>query len=226
MSGLEEEPDQFRFDLSTAPAMSRNDFVAGAANREALAWIDAWPDWPGRALLLWGPSGCGKSHLAAIWRDRAGGRVWRPGVDEANSATGRAAVVEDLTAGASEETLLHLFNLVSETGGWLLLTAAAPPARMSIVLPDLRSRLLAAPAVEIGLPDDELLAAVIEKLFSDRQIRPERDVVPFLLPRIERSYSGARDIVRRLDKAAMADRRKVSVSLARENLRDAEERAT
>ena len=34
-------------------------------NREALAWIDRWPDWPAPALALGGPAGCGKTHLGA-----------------------------------------------------------------------------------------------------------------------------------------------------------------
>src|SRR5205085_3032350 len=54
-----------------APTYAREDFVVAAGNREALAWIDRWPDWPAPALALSGPPGSGKTHLARIWAARA-----------------------------------------------------------------------------------------------------------------------------------------------------------
>jgi len=64
------------------------------------------------------------------------------------------------------------FNLVAERRGAMLLTAREPPARWAGLLPDLRSRLAAAPAVAGGVaePDDALLAALLGKLFADRQL--------------------------------------------------------
>ncbi|NDH63606.1 MAG: DNA replication protein, partial [Alphaproteobacteria bacterium] len=57
-------PNQLTFDLALPPpTYSREDFVAAGGNREALAWIDRWPDWPAPALALSGPVGCGKTHL-------------------------------------------------------------------------------------------------------------------------------------------------------------------
>ena len=53
-------------------------------------------------------------------------------------------------------------------------------------LPDLASRLRAAPSVAIAPPDDRLLAAVLVKLFADRQVRVAPEVIAFLLRRMER----------------------------------------
>ena len=50
-----------------------------ACNREALAWLARWPDWPAPALVLYGPPGCGKSHLARIWAARAAAPLARSG---------------------------------------------------------------------------------------------------------------------------------------------------
>jgi chromosomal replication initiation ATPase DnaA len=58
--------------LLPPPTYAREDFVVAGGNREALAWIDQWPDWPAPALALSGPTGCGKTHLARIWAARAG----------------------------------------------------------------------------------------------------------------------------------------------------------
>jgi chromosomal replication initiation ATPase DnaA len=75
--------------------------------------------------------------------------------------------------------------------------------------------LLAAPAVAVEAPDDALLGAVLVKLFADRQLRISEDLIAYLLPRIERSFAAAQEIVAALDAAALAGQRAVTVRLAR-----------
>src|SRR5215467_7045912 len=69
-------PNQLTFDLALPPpTYAREDFIVAPGNREALAWIDRWPDWPAPALALGGPPGCGKTHLGKIWAARAGAQL-------------------------------------------------------------------------------------------------------------------------------------------------------
>jgi hypothetical protein len=64
--------NQLTFDLALPPpTYAREDFVVADGNREALAWLDRWPDWPAPALALSGPAGSGKTHLARLWAARA-----------------------------------------------------------------------------------------------------------------------------------------------------------
>jgi chromosomal replication initiation ATPase DnaA len=87
-----------------------------------------------------------------------------------------------------------------------------------VTLPDLASRLAAMPAVAIAPPDDALLAAVLVKLFADRQLAIGADVVDYLVGRMERSFAAASAMVERLDRAALAERRAVTVPLVRKML--------
>ena len=145
--------NQLTFDLALPPpTYARADFVVSPGNREALAWIDRWPDWPAPALALGGPPGCGKTHLARIWAARAGARVIegkaldnRSVADLSDLVSASPTMVVEQADAVPERTLFHLYNLVRERGGHLLLTATALPAHWSIVLPDLASRLRAAP---------------------------------------------------------------------------------
>jgi chromosomal replication initiation ATPase DnaA len=100
----------------------------------------------------------------------------------------------------------------------LLLASREPPARWTIGLADLRSRLLAAPAIAVEAPDDALLGALLVKLFADRQLRISEDLIAYLLPRIERSFAAAQMVVAALDEAALAGQRAVTVRLARDIL--------
>ena len=79
----------------------------------------------------------------------------------------------------------------------------------------MRSRLAALPAVEVGAPDDGLIAAVLVKLFADRQIVVEHDVLRYMLTRMERSFDAAMRLVDMVDEEALARGRGVTVPLVR-----------
>ncbi|WP_371821790.1 HdaA/DnaA family protein [Skermanella sp. TT6] len=217
-------PAQLPLDLGHRPAMGADDFLVAPSNEAAVAWLDLWPNWPAPALVIFGPAGCGKTHLAQVWRARTQAPRVEPGdlrieslprlLDEA-----AAVVIDNADRGTgdarTERALFHLYNLARETGGHLLLTSESAPAHWGIKLPDLRSRLMAAPAVAVGAPDDALLAAILVKLFADRQLRVGGDVIRFLVTHMERSFDAARRLVADLDAAALAARRRITVPLAR-----------
>ncbi len=194
-------PDQLTLDLGHRPALGREDFLVAPCNADAVAWIDRWPDWPGPALVIHGPAGCGKSHLAQVWRARSG--------------TSAGSVVEDADRPDDDVALFHRFNRHAEEGGHMLLTARTPPARWPNRLPDLVSRLAAAPTVAIGPPDETLIAQVVVKLFADRQLDIGPDVVAYLATHMERSFESARNLVAAADTAALAAKRAVTVPLVR-----------
>ena len=221
-------PAQLPLALPHRPALGREDFLVAEANQTAVAWIDLWPSWPQSALVLHGPPGSGKTHLAQVWRHTSGAA-------EADAARLLSADPPDLLGAGTElllddadrmiaqaqdrdvveRRLLHLYNVVRERGGHLLLTARSAPARWNLRLPDLRSRLQAATCVQLGAPDDQLIQAVLIKLFADRQLRVPPEVVRFLLLRMERSFAEAERIVDALDAASLAARKEITVPLAR-----------
>ena len=74
------------------------------------------------------------------------------------------------------------------------------------------------PIARLEAPDDALLAAVLAKLLADRQITPPATLIPYLLPRMERSIAAARALVAALDARSLASQRPVSRQLAAEVL--------
>ncbi len=131
-------------------------------------------------------------------------------------------------AGFDDQALFHVINSVRENGTGLLMTTRLWPMSWPVELADLRSRLKAATVVEIGEPDDELLALVLVKLFSDRQLTVDEKLIGYIVTRMERSLDAAQTIVEKLDRLALSRRTRISRGLALEvltelgNARDAD----
>ncbi len=214
-------PKQLALPLPSRAAQGREDFYVTTANALAVAQIEGWQIWPSKKLVLSGPGGAGKTHLAHVWAGLTGARIVAANslaqADIPDLAQGPVCV-EDVEAiagdRACEEALFHLHNLLMEQGYYLLLTARRPPAHWGLSLPDLQSRMMAAQAVQLHQPDDDLLSALIAKLFADRQIVPAHDVIPFLTRQMPRSYRAAQEIVDRLDAEALGRPKGVSRPLA------------
>ncbi|HEY8189803.1 MAG TPA: DnaA/Hda family protein [Micavibrio sp.] len=215
---------QIPLDLGHRAALGREDFLIAPCNRDAVGWIDRWPSWPAPALILHGLPASGKTHLAAVWKDGSKA-AW---VDSSKLADqdphALAGLANHLAIdhfdpwigdAAAETTLFHLYNLMKERGSSLLITMRSAPGQIEFGLADLASRLRAAPAVAIAPPDDTLLAEVLVKLFADRQLQIEPEMLTYILPRMERSFAAARDIADRVDRLALAEKKAISIPLLR-----------
>ena len=210
---------QLILDLPLRAAHGWANFLVTDSNIEAVAWLDRWPEWPGPALCIHGPEGCGKSHLLHVWRTRTEAVSLRPEELTAEAvpelAAKGAVALDEADQLGDPEPLFHLYNLLVEHGGFLLLVGRKPPRQWPLTLPDLRSRLLAAPSAGIQPPDDRLFMAVMAKMFADRQVRVGQDVLAFLVARIERSFAAAERAVAQLDHDSLSGQRPITVRSAR-----------
>ena len=220
---------QIPLDLSMRPAHGRADYLIGASNAEAVAWIDRWPEWPAPLLVISGPAASGKSHLCAVWSEQSEAVTIPPEALMTETAEdiatkGQSLVIDgiDLWIGDrdAETTLFHLYNIFKEERRTFLVTGRMNPTQSDFVIADLASRFRAAPHAEIRAPDDMLLGSVLIKLFSDRQLKVSNDVISYILPRMERSFVAAYDIVSNADKIAYSKKRGISIPLVRQVLAD------
>lgn len=213
---------QMPLDMPFPKLLGRDHFIIGECNRLAAAWINRWPDWPkpGHSLNLVGPARAGKSHLAAIWQDMCGARLCdHPAALAAiMSDADVPLIILDKIDGAfdwPEDTLFHLFTRCDSKAGGILMLSETPVAQMRWDLADLRSRMRGVAIASIDLPDDALIYALLEKYFTDRQLLAPPSMLSYLVNRIERSFHAVQSMANALDRRSIAEKKPLSVSLAR-----------
>jgi chromosomal replication initiation ATPase DnaA len=214
---------QLTFDLPHRTALGAEDFLVSDCNRAAVRLVDSWPEWQDQIHLLIGPAASGKTHLARVWQALSGARALDPvtlAIDLLDDLTEASPiVVEDADrAGYDEKALFHLLNLAREKRLFVLLTARNAPKRWPYALPDLLSRLNALPVIEIGIPDEALIRAVLLKHFADRQLDIDPKVLTYLALHVDRSLAAAAEAVAMIDRAALATGRKINRQLIIEAL--------
>ncbi len=206
---------QLPFDLPPRNAMGAADFVASRSNEAALALVEAWPEWPAPWLAVHGPAGCGKTHLGHVFQEKAGDNTLFLSAPTILPDLPEKPILILDEPQLDETAFFHLINRVKSESGSLLILSREAPARWNVKLPDLASRLKAIPSVEVAAPDDALLAAVLVKHFADRQINVAPDVIDYLLKHVERSFAAAAETAERLDHAALAEGRAITIPLVR-----------
>lgn len=202
---------QYALSLILPPVFAADNFIVSGCNREAWQWMHNWPQWPAHALILYGPEGSGKTHLGHIWAGYANAEKIAADTLTGDEPAKKHILVEDIERASDEKHLLHLFNYTRENGNYLLMTSSLPPQNLPFRLPDLTSRLLALPCVQILQADDTVLAGAMRKQFSDRQMKIDDEVIAYILPRVERSLSKVKELVEHLDRVAMAQRKNITV---------------
>ncbi|HAF43112.1 MAG TPA: chromosomal replication initiator DnaA [Sphingobium sp.] len=179
------------------------DFLVSDANRLAVAHLERWREWPLSVSVLTGPPLSGRSTLSGHFARMSGGEI----IDDAQ--------------GRDEHYLFHAWNEAQTRRRPLLMVGDAPPASWTVALPDLRSRLAAAPHVAIEEPDEGLARALICRAFDLAGASYAPDLPDWLLRRVEHRYGAIAEVTRLLDRAALSSGRKISVAMAKETLQSA-----
>ena len=174
---------QIALPLSAAAGAKSGRIVVGSANQQVIDALQRPESWPFRTAVLAGPPRSGKSLLARWFADSGAGEV----IDDAWQI--------------DETALFHRWNRAQESGTPLLLVGGAGP--WTIRLPDLASRLGAALHLEIGVPDDAMLAELVAAHAEARGLALGPEAAAYLVPRIERSHLAVEQVVAAIDRISL-----------------------
>lgn len=206
-------------------------FVAGP-NREPLERMTGAS--PPRLLWLWGRAGTGKTHLLQSACARVGAVGGTSAYLDLRSATAPEFLeglesldlvcLDGLEHVAADPdwnvAVFRLHTLMQDGSGRIDVSSTPPPATLAFTLPDLRSRLLAASIHQLHeLNEDELLE-VLERRAMRRGLQLPRESATYLVHRLPRDTHSLCAVLDRLDEAALAAQRRLTVPFLREVLED------
>lgn len=190
-------PSQIALPLTLPGSGEASRIVIGNANQRAYKALANAKDWPFSTAVLTGPERSGKSLLGK-WAESQGITV----IDGADTL--------------DEAELFHRWNRVQESREHLLLISDSQPWEMD--LPDLRSRLGGSLQLEIGVPDDEMAAHLIEAIAEQRGLALADGAIDYLVPRAERSFAGIERLVVAIDRLSLERKVPATMSLWRDAL--------
>ena len=214
---------QLILNLRSLPSMGRNDYFVSEVNKEAVSWLDSWPNWTTFGFIVCGPLGSGKSHLAQVLRTLSHGDIIEAkdisnkNIDQLSEK--KCLIIENLESLTSETLLFHIYNMLLESKNNLMLTSKFNVSQINFELPDLKSRLLSMPQVSIGLPDDRLLKNLLIKQFLDKGILVEMDVIDYLIKRIDRSFEAISKLVAKIDFKSLEKAKKITIPFIKNTIK-------
>lgn len=209
-------------------------FASFEAGPNALAVSSLQEVAAGRGLSviwLWGAGDGGKSHLlqatVAMAHERGAATAYLP---LASLRVSPPAVIEgfgglDLVAlddagavagdAAWERALFGLYEMLLSRGGRLVAAGTLPPGQSGFGLPDLASRFSAGAVFKLeALSDAEFLSA-LQRRAEWRGLSLPEETGRFLLARVDRDAGSLFRLLDRLDQAALAAQKRLTIPFVR-----------
>ena len=134
---------------------------------------------------------------------------------EANDLVALDGIEAVAPSRADGEALFHLHNRLIDSGRTLLYASRLPAADAAWALPDLRSRLAQGLRVSLAALDDAGRRDALRRRAARRGLEFDDAVLDWLFRRVDRDLKSLTALLDRLDRAAMAAQRKLTVPFVR-----------
>jgi DnaA family protein len=191
-------------------------------------------------VYIAGPAGTGKSHLAmaicAMAEAQARRAIYLPLVAAVGRMPDALQAIHDADVVAldgieaiagdrdAEIALFDFHNRAHDAGKAVCYTARDWPDALPLVLPDLRSRLNQCTRVALQVLDDAGRGDVLRLRAQRRGLQIDAAAIDWLLRRVDRDLASLTALLDRLDRASLAEQRRITVPFLRQLLeqRDAD----
>ena len=216
------ELNQLLLNFNFKKSFNDHDYFVSDSNYFAFNLVDKWPKWEKKILNISGEKFSGKTHLANIFKSKSSALLLNE-KDISNEVFKKiklyeSIIIDEFSNGIDENLIYSIFNLVDQDSKYLLINSETPLSEVNFKLPDLVSRSRNSLQAKIKPPDDELIFAIILKNFSDRQIKLEKQIIEFIVNRIERSYGKISEFIYKVDELSLKKKKPINLKTIKEIL--------
>ena len=165
--------------------------------------------------FLYGPKNSGKSYLAKIWLKNNNAIEYNNNYETLLNIS--SDILIDNLIFYDQEKIFHIVNKCILNNSKILITSDIKINSIDFKFNDLSSRLKTFSNLEINQPNDEMLLAILTKLLVDKQfIINSNEIFEYILRRVDRSYQGINEIVKKLDILSLEKKRQLTIPLIKE----------
>ena len=165
--------------------------------------------------FLYGPKKSGKSYLSNIWLKKNNAIEYKNNYKDILNLHNNILI--DNLIFYDQEKIFHIVNNCILNNSKILITSDIKINSIDFKFNDLSSRLKTFSNLEINQPNDEMLLAVLTKLLIDKQfIIKSNEIFEYILRRVDRSYQGINEIVKKLDIISLEKKRQLTIPLIKE----------
>ena len=182
-------------------------------------------------VYLRGEEGSGRSHLlqAACHAANSGGRtsIYLVATEHDSAVlTALEAIdvvcIDDVDSVAGnrdwETGLFHLVNGVRDNNRTLVLSARASAHKLPVLLPDLRTRMLAAAQIETDELDDDAKISLLKQKAARKGFLLPDEVGRFIMSRTSRDMPSLISLLARLEVETLRQQKRVTIPLVKQML--------
>ena len=167
--------------------------------------------------FLYGPKKSGKSYLSKIWLKKNNAIEYNNNYEVLLNIHNN--IIVDNLIFYDQEKIFHIVNNCILNNSKVLITSDTKINEINFEFNDLSSRLKTFSNLEINEPNDEMLLAILPKLLVERQfIIKSNEIFEYIIRRVDRTYQGINDIVKKLDILSLEKKRQLTIPLIKEIL--------
>jgi len=209
--------EQQIFDLSVEDHYFEDDFCISQSNQNVYDYLFKWPVWDSRIVNVNGPKKSGKSFLLNIFAKKNSFlRILSKDISKDKIEfilSQKKLIIEDIDQYINEELIFLIYNDFKINNKYLVFSSLEDSSNIKFDLKDLSSRFKSILNLKISNPSDNLLYSILLKELSFRQIVMKKELLNYIINRIERSYASINKFVITIDKESLVNKKKIDLKL-------------
>ena len=214
--------EQRIFNFNNTKNFFEENLIRDTSNSNVLNFLDKFPNWETKLINIVGEKKSGKSFILQLFRKKNQFN-YISNKEDFEKKYDELFLVDKLILDGfqiNEDKFFSLINHFILHEKYLIISSREPLTMLEIKLLDLKSRLKEFLLIEIQNPSDDLIYSLILKYFSDNQIVIKKDLVEYIVKKVDRSYSRIEKFLLKLNDQSIIKKKKIDYKLINEVLNE------
>ncbi|WP_440696084.1 hypothetical protein [Candidatus Pelagibacter sp. HIMB109] len=214
--------EQRIFNFNNTKNFFEENLIRDTSNSNVLNFLDKFPNWETKLINIVGEKKSGKSFILQLFKKKNQFN-YISNKEDFEKKYDELFLLDKLILDGfqiSEDKFFSLINHFILHKKYLIISSREPLTMLEIKLLDLKSRLKEFLLIEIQNPSDDLIYSLILKYFSDNQIVIKKDLVEYIVKKVDRSYSSIEKFLLKLNDKSIIKKKKIDYKLINEVLNE------